>query len=528
MQWPEGIPSSSFETEARLKRYRLLANASIRTGVTRLFLGHHQDDQIETILMRLIRGQKGSLACFQGMTDHLPIPHCEDIFFNDISEGRRSINDFLQLHTDKFRSSTKPRRFRKDFRKARYESFSIKNLDDNIYVAGRLGITLYHPLLDFSKERILSTCEANDIPYVSDPTNFDPKLTLRNAVRHLISNYKLPRAISKENILRMHRKSKERVEVIKDECNAFSKAARLVSLNLWSGALVIRLPKYLHLLEWQDPKTPASYLSRLFQVISPAHPEDKTTFTSQATAVSLFPVLADMSSENPKATPSKTFTADQVLLTRVEPGAKDQDSEITTTWRLSRQPFDLHHYLSATHSFTHDSTADDGLGLTFRSQWLFWDHRYWIQIRCSSISYLQSCIIRPYRISDSENLRTHLERHSKRSLLLFEALLAEVAPGKDRYTLPVIADAEGIRAFPTLNFSIPVLAPAWKGLNAGRTSIGLQSWDVIYKHVPVRIFKSLGAAAANSEHREAAMEYQKSLAESGKAAASAVSGDAVY
>lgn len=47
-------------------------------------------------------------------------------------------------------------------------------------------------LLTFSffwlKERILATCEANKLDYVNDPTNFQPKLTLRNAIRHCLDS----------------------------------------------------------------------------------------------------------------------------------------------------------------------------------------------------------------------------------------------------------------------------------------------------------------------------------------------------
>lgn len=37
-----------------------------------------------------------------------------------------------------------------------------------------------------SKDRILATCEANELEYVTDKTNFQPDVTLRNAIRHVI------------------------------------------------------------------------------------------------------------------------------------------------------------------------------------------------------------------------------------------------------------------------------------------------------------------------------------------------------
>jgi tRNA(Ile)-lysidine synthase TilS/MesJ len=38
-----------------------------------------------------------------------------------------------------------------------------------------------------SQDRLVATCEENDLNYVLDPTNFQPEITLRNAVRHMLS-----------------------------------------------------------------------------------------------------------------------------------------------------------------------------------------------------------------------------------------------------------------------------------------------------------------------------------------------------
>lgn len=46
----------SLETAARELRYRAIATVARETGRTRVFLAHHADDQVETVLMRLFRG----------------------------------------------------------------------------------------------------------------------------------------------------------------------------------------------------------------------------------------------------------------------------------------------------------------------------------------------------------------------------------------------------------------------------------------------------------------------------------------
>lgn len=41
-------------------------------------------------------------------------------------------------------------------------------------------------LIRVFQDRILATCEENNLDYVNDPTNFQPQLTIRNAIRHVI------------------------------------------------------------------------------------------------------------------------------------------------------------------------------------------------------------------------------------------------------------------------------------------------------------------------------------------------------
>ena len=64
---------------------------------------------------------------------------------------------------------------------------------------------IIRPLLEFGKvsrtagrdvylcnlmdqDRILATCYENGLEYVEDPTNFQPELTLRNALRYMLAN----------------------------------------------------------------------------------------------------------------------------------------------------------------------------------------------------------------------------------------------------------------------------------------------------------------------------------------------------
>ena len=57
LSWPGGLGAlSNVEAQAREARYEALAQMCEQHGVTDLLLGHHQDDQAETVLLQLLRG----------------------------------------------------------------------------------------------------------------------------------------------------------------------------------------------------------------------------------------------------------------------------------------------------------------------------------------------------------------------------------------------------------------------------------------------------------------------------------------
>ena len=56
LKWKNPKPRSNILTEARNKRYALLIKECERINAKYLFTGHHFDDQVENILLRMIRG----------------------------------------------------------------------------------------------------------------------------------------------------------------------------------------------------------------------------------------------------------------------------------------------------------------------------------------------------------------------------------------------------------------------------------------------------------------------------------------
>lgn len=56
LRWEGGKPATGLQEAARDERYRLLATRARALGAPLIVLAHHQDDQAETVIMRLVRG----------------------------------------------------------------------------------------------------------------------------------------------------------------------------------------------------------------------------------------------------------------------------------------------------------------------------------------------------------------------------------------------------------------------------------------------------------------------------------------
>lgn len=106
LKWTGEKPESGVQEEARRARYALMAEYCCEKGIGHLFLGHHRDDQAETVLFRLAKGS--GLDGLAGMQ-------------------------------------------------------AVQNYDDHLM--------LLRPLLDFSKDEIVQTCEQMGVTFVADPSN---------------------------------------------------------------------------------------------------------------------------------------------------------------------------------------------------------------------------------------------------------------------------------------------------------------------------------------------------------------------
>ncbi|MEK6588524.1 MAG: tRNA lysidine(34) synthetase TilS [Chloroflexota bacterium] len=116
----------SLEEAARLERYRFLARVARRRRVRTIAVGHTADDQVETVLMHLLRG--AGPAGLRGMLPRTPLDD-----WRDISETN--------------------------------------------------GLTLVRPLLEVRRHQTESHCAAVGMIPMQDPSNQDPRF-FRNRLRH--------------------------------------------------------------------------------------------------------------------------------------------------------------------------------------------------------------------------------------------------------------------------------------------------------------------------------------------------------
>ncbi|KAI9851333.1 MAG: hypothetical protein M1838_003974 [Thelocarpon superellum] len=276
LQWPRYIQPpdlSNFESEARRLRYQALGRAcrDADPRITSLFVGHHQDDQAETVLMRLANGHRG--IGLEGMRGSSDIPECHGQYGVHASGDARVTQGTALTHP------------------------SLRGMRTPFRIEGG-GVRIYRPLLSFAKERLIATCEEQGMPWFEDATNQNPALTPRNAIRQLLASHHLPKALQKASLLRLS----ERMSTASARQEKLSKhlldACHISSFDLRAGTLDFSLPRPLPLYIRQDePQAREICAAFLRRLLDPVSPHDGITLAKLSTAKLLdsVPPLAERS-----------------------------------------------------------------------------------------------------------------------------------------------------------------------------------------------------------------------------------------
>ncbi|KAL8693404.1 MAG: hypothetical protein Q9218_001753 [Villophora microphyllina] len=492
LKWPHGTDPCllpNFETEARRLRYRALGQACFEAQTPSLLLGHHEADETETLIMRLVEGYRGE--GLRGIPTEADIANCQGIEGVHQSGGRYYTASRDQVTQPSVLSPVG------EYCKPGFEYGGVK---------------IYRPLMGYTKAALQATLEANGIPWVNDATNKDPTLSIRNAVRYLINRKVLPKALhsgqqpDSSNLKMVAGNIKTKYLQRNDQADELFQACEVILLNAKSGYLDVRIPlfptvdlqksdcsedilqdrsferaqairdgflmdpsKY----EWtiENKYIAARLVRHLLNIVTP---RDHISLQSleQATKAMFFSVKSPHSPHSGQSHSKvhDAFTVGDVLCRRIHaPQSRPASSSAESfrldpehIWRLSRQPYQSNipepecvvpktDLSSAT---VHETTDGDVSQPELR--WQLWDGRYWIKVLNSGSHDLG---IRPLSQDRLVRLKARLKKlYHFRLLNHLQKTLQLHAPGTSRYTLPAVVDEKDeVLALPTLTMTFPDL-----------------------------------------------------------------------
>ncbi|KAI0426991.1 adenine nucleotide alpha hydrolases-like protein [Xylaria sp. FL1042] len=474
---PKELPN--FESVARRLRYRTLGDKCSHHRLASLLLAHHEDDQYETVLMRMLRGY--GARGLRGMKAAAEIPECEGLhgarqsgyvddqreprpFYSNVMSRkqhrklRRELRSRIdrQMHDQELRESVLNGADGYDFEEL-YQTRGTMPVDPTSIDVEDGGVMIYRPLLEFPKDRLIATCEANNIPWFEDSTNQDQTLTLRNAVRHMYKNYTLPVALQKPSILALSRRCEQQARALEAEANRLLAQTIIHDVEVNVGTTSVQFPEYSLSRFPRDmssltrrsarihrQREVAGYLIR--RIISLVTPEEQTIPLAnlQNVITRLFPGLSPSPDAKGISEPPKAFVIAGVHFVPINPssssdkGASSQSAGESVAWYLSRTPYPSHQPIPrfrtpywSPQSHTRSFNKVDSKWSTW-TRWILWDGRFWMRMR-HRLPY--RVILQPFDLSHAKTFRESLPPEDRDRL---GALLKRYAPGKTRYTLPAL------------------------------------------------------------------------------------------
>ncbi|XXG97595.1 hypothetical protein Hte_003901 [Hypoxylon texense] len=487
---PKELPN--FESVARRLRYRKLGYMCAFRKMASLLTAHHEDDQYETVLMRLLQGH-GSRG-LRGMRKARDIPECEGMFGAD----RSGFVDDQREKTPYYKTTPTYKERRKLHRELRSRIRSEAELDNSdtelpdvdveeFYQSTRAsalfetpsldiedgGVTVYRPLLEFSKDRLIATCLENKVPWWEDATNKDPTLTMRNAVRHLYKGHTLPKALQKPAILALSKRCELRAQAQEAEANRLLSRTIIRYFGSVAGSIAVQFPELPLRLSKRDSSSPlrrqarlrrwraiaAILLRRLLLLVSP-EPQPLVLATLENHVARLFPSLASPDESAVLFSgPPKAFNLSGVHLAPYAVGGAPD----SVRWRLLRAPYPStlpvpcvraphaeprsrwRRTRSAGETKNNNNSDDDDddrarrdffpYRWSPRMPWALWDGRYWVHVE-HRLPY--PVAVRPFLAEHNTGPSRVRLVPSRRDRGRLSRTLNLVARGKHRYVLPAI------------------------------------------------------------------------------------------
>lgn len=389
------------------------------------------------------------------------------------------------------------------------------------------GIWALRPLLKFKKQDLIDTCLTHGVEWVEDSTNEDVWRTPRNAVRSLMRNSTLPRALERDTLINIARRMQLKKKRHKAYAEKLYKYSKVLLFDIRSGGLVIRLPSYIsaellvtgehrvqEIKSFSKNWTASLLIERLMALVTPY--EEVSLHRLRIAVETIFPERRyDAEKGRVSILQRPNFTVGGVQFQRLdlplldsgihsilgsneESHQQQQDLDPDIVWSLSRQPY------SRAPASTNPSKSVDAPPRIAISQghplgdqetwstWHLWDGRYWIRIRNHTTIPIE---IRSLCESDMKAIRA---TSSKAKMKTFEEVLASAAPGKVRWTLLAIVEtasespnAGRVLALPTLGKAGMIDVEDEKGERR-------VEWEISYKIVDLRVTQEDGPMKADS------------------------------
>ncbi|KAG5982353.1 hypothetical protein E4U55_002019 [Claviceps digitariae] len=483
-QHPASLPN--IESLARTLRYRMLGMTCRYSYISSLFFGHHQDDQYETVLMRYRNGH--TYRGCQGIREANAIPECYDlhgVYKSGLLDEQGLKYPYLSFKPPRREMRHLRRKLQSDLEAELSEgepsdeirdeiSFDFGTNDMSSFFSGHIaqddnsgvphlkplscedgGVMIYRPLLQFDKNRLIATCEANNIKWFEDPTNKDVTLTPRNKIRHT-DRTTLPAEEQKHVILDMSREAKRRTRLEEAEARRWLiREAAILAFDPNAGTLLVDLPPFqVANPQWRRSRLfakarsaarqahqrviAAIVIRKLIEFVTPDANAPPLANLDNVVA-RLFPALEAKKHE----LPPKPFTIAGVFFAPLAGPARTQ-------WFLSRAPYPstkplpvrklLGNRYSRIAPLLNAPDASIGRRRKWRS-WKtakLWDGRYWIRVTTCTPGRFH---ILPFMPQHAKPFREALDADQHARL---DQILKYYAPGKTRYTLPALYSVEEV------------------------------------------------------------------------------------
>ena len=425
-------------------------------------LAHHQDDQHETMLMRLSRKHLLKLQ----------------------TEAIVNIPECFGIH-------------------GLYQSGDPVPTPQIVGSAGQSCVTcieqpafkLLRPLLRFPKARLMETCRQFGVPWVEDETNADRSLTERNALRFILTAYRLPEALNKANMLSWADKLQERAAQQRDEgLNIYEQCD--IKLDVRSGIAHVRIPKLTRrgifksvAQSRQATESPSAARQLVQRFVNLVVPDSARNSRSDSDLAGFMNFLRNEQ--------LKAISLGKALISRVDPSDEtiskaDVHFQSYTNLRICRPlPRETEIESTSLDYPKSDTAATGGFQL--------WDGRFWLSVHNPSNESLRVRFFQKHHksmldqllaldqiqckwSSDQKGVRYTLPGVREPPHRYLNRVIHSIVRGDVRYTLPVIEYLHHGRPIP---LALPTLGLSFVGTTGADWPdwADLLKWEVRYKAI---------------------------------------------